>query len=177
MGTHNLLLRLGPTMFLEVIAINPAAPRPARPRWFALDELPEDAQPRLACWVARTDDIAASVAAASETLGAIEPMSRGALDWLISIPDDGGLPLGGVAPALIQWHASAHPAASMEDRGCTLAALELRHPEPQRVSALLASLGLDEPGVALSVAQGAERALAAHIRTPRGLRTIGSRPA
>ena len=39
MGTHNFLLRLGDAMFLEVIAPNPAAPAPSRPRWFGLDKL------------------------------------------------------------------------------------------------------------------------------------------
>jgi hypothetical protein len=39
MGTHNLLLKLGDSMFLEVIAPNPNAPAPARPRWFALDTI------------------------------------------------------------------------------------------------------------------------------------------
>ena len=51
MGTHNLLLRLGESQFLEVIAPDPAAARPDRPRWFALDELAPDATPRLAGWV------------------------------------------------------------------------------------------------------------------------------
>jgi hypothetical protein len=51
MGTHNLLLRLGEAMFLEVIAIDPAAQKPTRARWFELDRLPIDATPRLACWV------------------------------------------------------------------------------------------------------------------------------
>lgn len=37
MGTHNLLLRLGDALFLEVISPNPLVPAPARPRWFALD--------------------------------------------------------------------------------------------------------------------------------------------
>ena len=40
MGTHNLLLRLGDSLFLEVIAANPQVPAPDRPRWFGLDQLP-----------------------------------------------------------------------------------------------------------------------------------------
>ena len=32
MGTHNLLMRLSERSFLEIIAINPAAPAPDRPR-------------------------------------------------------------------------------------------------------------------------------------------------
>src|SRR3981189_2018524 len=38
MGTHNLLLRLGDGVFLEVIAVDPAAGTPAGPRWFGLDD-------------------------------------------------------------------------------------------------------------------------------------------
>src|SRR4051794_29994915 len=34
MGTHNVLLRLGPDVYLEVIAIDPAARPPGRVRWF-----------------------------------------------------------------------------------------------------------------------------------------------
>ncbi|MGH6623755.1 MAG: VOC family protein, partial [Burkholderiaceae bacterium] len=38
MGTHNALLRLGARCYLEVIAIDPEAAAPARPRWFGLDD-------------------------------------------------------------------------------------------------------------------------------------------
>ncbi|WP_423836785.1 VOC family protein [Stutzerimonas stutzeri] len=69
MGTHNLLLRLGDSIFLEVIAINHAAARTLHARWFHLDALPPDAPPRLACWVARTPSIHESTSAATEPLG------------------------------------------------------------------------------------------------------------
>ncbi|WP_370657320.1 VOC family protein [Deinococcus sp. KNUC1210] len=35
-GTHNAVLNLGP-LYLEVIAVDPAAPALPRPRWFELD--------------------------------------------------------------------------------------------------------------------------------------------
>ena len=42
MGTHNRLLRIDSAGFaqayLEIIAIDPEAPPPGRPRWFGLDE-------------------------------------------------------------------------------------------------------------------------------------------
>jgi Glyoxalase-like domain len=37
MGTHNRVVRLGEGCYLEVIAINPSAPKPLHPRWFELD--------------------------------------------------------------------------------------------------------------------------------------------
>lgn len=173
MGTHNMLLRLGNAMFLEVIAVNPAAAKPLRPRWFELDAQAARA-PKLACWVARTDDIRKALSSASEPLGLAEPMTRGSLEWLISIPEDGSLPLNGAAPALIQWNTPSHPALALRDQGCQLAALELLHPEPARLNALLRDLAVAEPGISLSVAQSGVAGLIATIRTPLGLRTIGA---
>lgn len=172
MGTHNLLLRLGDTMFLEVIAINPAAAQTLRARWFELDAQPSE--PRLACWVARADDIRESVTVASEALGIIEPMSRGAIEWLISVPEDGSLPLGGIGPALIQWQSANHPAQNMQDQGCQLVGLDLLHPDPKRVTELLRSLAIAEPGVSLRVREASAPRLVAHINTPLGLRTLGA---
>lgn len=48
MGTHNCLLRLGDTLYPEVISINTAAGRPDRPRWFQLDQERSNTAPRLA---------------------------------------------------------------------------------------------------------------------------------
>lgn len=174
MGTHNLLLRLGESMFLEVIAINHAAAKPSHSRWFDLDNLSPSAVPRLAGWVARTENIQAATCAASEALGRPEPMSRGSLEWLMSIPEDGGLPLGGAAPLLIEWNTAAHPATTMQDLGCSLVAVELQHPEPLRVSRLLDSLGFSEHLIRLTVHRSAMPGLVAHIRTPHGLRAIGT---
>lgn len=170
MGTHNLLLRLGESTYLEVIAANPAALRPPRPRWFGLDALAADAAPALKTWVARTGNIQGTAAAATEALGAIEPMSRGALDWLITVPADGGLPLDGVAPALIEWHTDAHPASRLDDHGLSLKKLELFHPDPERAERLLESLAIDGPVVVAKSAAAAR--LVAHIDTPQGLRVL-----
>ena len=51
MGTHNRLLKIAgaayPDAYLEIIAIDPGAPAPARRRWFGLDEVDLRAGPRL----------------------------------------------------------------------------------------------------------------------------------
>jgi hypothetical protein len=170
MGTHNLLLKLGESMFLEVIAPNPAAPRPDRWRWFALDDAASSATPRLAAWVARTDDLGACPAELLALLGPVETMTRGAREWLITIPADGALPLGGSLPALIEWRSPRAPAgAGLPEAGCALGGLTLRHPQPERLSGLLALAGLAD-----AVATGAGTpGLWADIVTPSGLRRLG----
>ena len=170
MGTHNLLLRLGESTFLEVLAIDPSAARPARRRWFGLDDVgPEDA-PRLVAWVARTDDLHGCPADLLALLGPIETMTRGPREWLITIPPDGGLTLGGALPALIEWQSPRAPAgASLPDVGCALAGLGLRHPQCGRLHELLVLAGLADP-----VAIGAGTpGLWADIATPTGLRRLG----
>jgi len=117
MATHNALLRLGDTKNLEVIAPNPAALRPDEPRWFELDRMNSDDLPRLATWVARSADIQATTAACNGEFGDIELMRRGSLNWLITIPPEGGLITGGVVPMLIEWHVEKHPARRLEDKG------------------------------------------------------------
>jgi hypothetical protein len=177
MGTHNLLLRLGESVYLEVIAPNPAAPAPTRPRWFALDTLGPRSAPAIATWVVRTVDIRATLGAASEELGTIEAMRRGTLNWLISLTSDGSLPLGGAAPALIQWHTDAHPAATLPDLGVSLAKLEIFHPDPGRVARLLRSLKLEAPVCVAAPEAGAVPRLVAHLNTPQGIRLLSAPPA
>ena len=170
MGTHNRLLRLGEGAFLEVIAVDPAVPRPARARWFGLDELDPDDEPRLAAWVARTTDMHAWIGAATEPLGAIETMTRGEREWLITIRADGRPPQGGALPALIEWSVPARSAAfDLEDRGCALARLTIGHPSAEAVSRALAGLGLAS---AVRVVPAGRLALLAEISTPRGTRHL-----
>jgi len=173
MGTHNLLLSLGESLYLEVIAPNPQVVSPGRPRWFNLDSLQKDTPPRLATWVVRTPDIRESLQKASEPLGIEEPMSRGDLNWRITIPEDGSLPLGGAAPTLIQWEAGAlHPAAKLEPRGISLKELRLYTPEPERLSRLLDSLNFEGPVSVQSLSPGEFPRLEARMITPQGLRVL-----
>ena len=172
MGTHNCFVRLGERLYLEVIAADPEAPRPARPRWFQLDQ-PESVRAcRLATWVVRTDDIRAAAAASPVPLGKVEPMSRGQLNWLITIPEDGSLPLDGVAPSLIQWPAETHPADTLQDTGCRLLRLEGFHPDCDKVSGLLKAIGFQGEFDALPLPPGQPPHLVAHIQTPSGRRRL-----
>ena len=174
MGTHNRLLRLGDRQYLELIAIDPDAPVPARPRWFDLDHIDPLAPMSLHAWVARTTDIASSTAAATEDLGLIEPMARGDTTWLMAVPADGTPPLDGGAPMLIEWSAGTHPAERLDDVGLRLLELEVRHPYPDRLRSLFRSIEL-ETEVVVRPARGAMRPhLCATIATPQGTRTLES---
>jgi hypothetical protein len=177
MGTHNLVLRLGNTVYLEIMAADPAACAPERPRWFGLDDLAVTATPRLATWVARTNDIHAAQEACATTAGPVEPMTRGDLSWRITIPQDGGLPLAGCAPTFIQWDGNIHPASALTDVGCRLSALDLFHPDPDRIKEILTAVNFDgcvrPHGFDVhSLPEGASPYLVAHIETPHGMRTL-----
>jgi hypothetical protein len=174
MGTHNALLRLADQTYLEVLAIDPDAPAPSRPRWFGLDALAPDDLPRLTTWVARVDDIVTVAAASSEPLGEITSMERGPYAWRITIPPDGQPPLDGLVPALIEW-SSEHPTLGLHDRGCRLETLEARHPDPERLRRALDAQG--SGAVVVSATDPAEPPnLVATIETPGGLRLLGAAP-
>ena len=172
MGTHNSFLKLGGKLYLEVISINPGAPRPARPRWFQLDEPDSIRTPRLATWIARTEDIRSSVAASPVSLGDVEPMSRGELNWLITIPKDGSLPLQGLAPTLIQWPPGTHPADTLQDSGCSLIRLEGFHPRADKVGGVLKAIGFQGEFPLSPLPRGERPYLVAHIQTPVGPRRL-----
>ena len=165
MGTHNRLLSLGPGLYLEVIAIDPAATRPAQPRWFDLDRF--SGPPRLTNWICRTDDLDAALAAAPPGMGPAQALSRGDYHWRFATPPTGILPFDDAHPALIQWQGPLHPAAALPDSGCRLRRLVVAHPDAGRL--LLSLAALADPRV--DVVAG-ERAIMAEIDTPDGLRVL-----
>ena len=174
MGTHNALLRLGDSAYLEVLAIDPAAPPAGRPRWFELDRVSPGSPPRLATWVARTHDVRKSVMECRLDSVSVESMSRGAHEWLITLAPDGSLWRGGTLPYLIEWTRGPHPADRLADRGCSLSRLEVHSPDAPALTASLECLGLAQD-TSIEVHQAATVHLVAHVYTPHGTRTIAGR--
>ncbi|MCC6305013.1 MAG: VOC family protein [Rhodobacteraceae bacterium] len=164
MGTWNRLLALG-EVYLEAIAVDPAAPPPGRPRWFGLDAPP--GRPRLAAWVLRAPSLAPALALLPEA-GAPVALSRGDLAWAMAVPAAGGLPFDGLFPALIAWEGAAHPVQRLPDRGLRLLRLELCHPEAAALAARLAPL-LAAPRLAFLPGPPALRALIETGAGPRWL--------
>jgi len=155
MGTHNRLLRIAtsvfPNAYLEIIAIDPAATPPSRPRWFGLDTPELNAQlrsgSRLIHAVARTTNLdmhrwglITLGLQPGEPVSASRETPTGVLAWQILVRRDGQLECQGALPTLIQW-SGQHPAQSMPDSGITLESLTLRG-LPERVQTLLRLKGV-----------------------------------
>ena len=180
-GTHNRLLKIASAGFaqayLEIIAIDPEAPPPARKRWFALDDrLPGDT-PALVHWVARTPTLEMTRAALrslghdpGEPRAASRDTPQGPLRWQITLREDGSMACGGALPTLIEW-SGAHPTDNMPESGLSLLQFE--------VSGVPAAAGtaLALQGVALHSRPGT--VLRAQLQTPKGivlLKSAGSAP-
>jgi hypothetical protein len=165
MSTHNRLLGLGPSEYLEVIAINPAAPPVAHPRWFRLDAF--SGPPRLTNWICRVEDLDRALAAAPAGAGRPVALARGDFRWRMGVPGDGRLPFDDCFPALIEWQGGLRPPDRLADPGCRLVRLEIAHP---RAADLRAALPLRDHRI--SIVRG-DRAIRATFDTPLGLRHLG----
>ena len=134
-GTHNRLLSLGPDCYLEVIAVDPDAPAPDRPRWFELDTAAMRERladgPALVHWVVRVDSV-------DEIADPLE-LSRGDNRWVIGVPPDGRMPLSGLAPSRILWR-TPPPSTLLPDKGVRLSQLVLSTGDPVLVSDAVSSV-------------------------------------
>ncbi|MBG6203621.1 hypothetical protein IWQ48_004781 [Labrenzia sp. EL_13] len=166
MGTHNLLMSLGPASFLEVIAIDPSASNPTEPRWYNLDNF--RGPPRILTWIVGTRSIQQEVAALDGLAGNVAEVSRGSLTWKISVPPDGSLPLDGAFPTLLQWPSGDHVAARMSDCGCRLQSLQVTHPNAGKITRWL---GNRLEGECIKVADGPFK-IRAEFKTTHGIKTL-----
>jgi hypothetical protein len=181
MGTHNRLLALSsptfPRCYLELIAIDPAAPPLQRLRWFGLDDTALRDRlathgPRLIHVVVRSTMLEThrrSMVNHGLNPGAPITAHRdtpsGRLSWQILVRDDGRLEGGGVVPTLMQWD-GPHATTRLPDQGCTLQALRIDG-LPAGAREVLRLSGVDGD----AAAPGAIRAT---LATPRGPVTLDS---
>ena len=164
MGTHNCLMQIGPEEYLEIIAIDPAAQPPSRPRWFGLDELTRPT-PYLATWILGCKTIDTHLTKTIPEAGEVIRMSRDTLNWRITTATDGQLPMNGAFPTLIEWPDGPHPAAKMPHQNCSLVSLTIEHPQIKTISHFLADK-LDDPRINLK--RSNEPKLSAELKTNIG---------
>lgn len=175
MGTHNHLLRIGESVFLEVISVDPGAGKPSpHRRWFGLDDpaqLRRDWRDgrRLRGWVARCSGLDETIGTRGPTFGEPMTVSRGERNWQFSVRADGYLPADGALPHLIDWGEAGPPASGMPDMGCKLQSLVIETPEPAFVRSTLEALDLP---FAPLVRDGKVVRLIAAIETPFGIRIL-----
>lgn len=168
MGTHNKLLSLGPEVYLEIIAIDPEAPKPSHRRWFNLDAY--DGAPRVMNWICRTDDLDAALEAAPAGSGRPLDQSRADLTWRMAVPEFGRLPYDDASPALMSWgEGGIHPAKRLPEMDLRLTRLDVFHPD---ADALLADFPALHRLDRVSVREGPEKRLIATISTPSGNRIL-----
>ncbi|SFC25489.1 Glyoxalase-like domain-containing protein [Bosea sp. CRIB-10] len=174
MGTHNHLLQLGDTTYLEIVALDPQGDTPPCPRWFGLDDQRQvradwDAGRRLRGWVARTDALDVVIAGREHVFGRTVALPWAEPLFDFAIPEDGSLPLGGAAPSLIDRRGKPRSMATMADLGARLRSFSLSHPDADAIAELYRTLDIDRPP---TIARGSALCYRAQIETPAGMREL-----
>ena len=171
-GSHNALLSLGETCYLEIIAPDPTQPTPAEPRSFGMDQL---SKPKLVTWAVTSTAIDRSVQYAKDhgyDPGKVYDGARARGDgsmmhWKLTRRPEAVLgtnPLGDwLVPFLIDWGQTTHPAQN-NPKGCTLVEVKAFHPDPVRVQKLMNAMQ-----VVCAISYGETPQLTAVIQTPNGL--------
>jgi len=177
MGTHNCLLNLWGGQYLEVLAIDPDAAPPARPRWFGLDQPALQARlakgPFLAHWVAqvaRPRQLARWQSQYPQRIAPVLPMARGAYRWQITVAEDGSLPRDGLLPTLIQWDSPQHSSAGLPEPQVALRSLRGFHGAAPEIQHELDWLGAQH--LLTLDATLVEPTLMAEFDTPSGIRVL-----
>ncbi|HEY0520819.1 MAG TPA: VOC family protein [Ilumatobacteraceae bacterium] len=174
-GTHNELLGLGGTTYLEVIGPDPSQPRPDGPRPFGIDAL---TRPALVAWCVRPTrplrDIVDDAARSGIVLGDVAAMSRRRpdgvlLEWELTLPQLDG-PFGCALPFMIDWAASPHPANDLPG-SVELVELEVIHPDPAALRLALEIIGVSGDATLVG---GPTPSLRARLRTDPGDVTLSS---
>lgn len=173
-GTHNALLSLGNSTYLEIIAPDPDVDeRVQRPEVFT-----GTGSGSLSTWAASLGDLPARQSRArlaGHSFGDILKGSRVTdsgllLEWSLTNPMT--RLKGGVVPFLIDWGRSPHPSGACT-KGCILRRLSLLHPDPESVCEIFSQIGL-RLSESLRVMRAARPGMVATIETPRGEIEIGS---
>ena len=167
LGTHNALLGLGGSVYLEFIAPDPAAAPPSSPLAQTLAGM---AGPSLCRFIVQGDsaeferlaDIYADEGwrAPVYDLGRITPEGD-RLSWRLMIPEAGDAAL--FAPYVIDWQQTEHPSRRLHDSRCRWLAAEAGHPQADWLRRLWARLDVDIP-----VVRATRPYLQVRLATPEG---------
>lgn len=166
-GTRNALVSLGDGHYLEVIAPDPS--QSIYTFQIDLHALPE---PRLVTFAIKTTDIESAAsrirqagyqvvgpAAGSRVLPSGETLRWRTLRVVSKLGSRDVQPV----PFLIQWAPDAPHPSKTAPGGCKLESLELQHPNPSDLAAILKTLGIDA-----KVSPGTNPRIVAIVNSPKG---------
>lgn len=164
-GTHNAILSLGESVYLEVIAPDPELEAPEQGRLINL----ADEASVLLTWVLRAENIetvAAKAASGGLEVGEVQSGKRekpdgSVLQWKLSDPY--ARSFDGAVPFLIAWGETPHPAAAAPSAG-RLIGLRIEHPNADVVRNALLALDVE-----MDVSEGDAYRLIALIETKSGV--------
>ena len=153
MATHNRLIKLQNSIYMEIISIDPSASMPQlstqKKRWFSLDSQSTKRRLSLApqplCWVAAVDNIEQAVSNCGYNPGRIIEVTRDELRWRLTVPENGKLSFDGVLPILIEWPNGKNPAKKMLESNLCLQQLTLFHSNPKKIKHVLSKLNIAGP--------------------------------
>jgi hypothetical protein len=169
LGTHNALVSLGETTYLEIVAPDPGLEAPERGRFL---EESFDNEPKLATWVMRTEEIeslASHTKANGLNLGAVQAGRRVTPDGRIiswKVTDSYEWAHDGAIPFLISWGDTPHPATTTPKAG-ELINLIIESPHPEQLKKTFNLLGVN-----IEIKKAAKLKLTATVNTDRGIITI-----
>ena len=178
MATHNRLIKLQKSLYLEIIAADPSTSLPSSPprknRWFSLDSNATRKRlsraPQPLCWVIAVNDIEKTSMHCGYNPGRIIEMTRGNFSWKITVSETGDLPESGVLPIFIEWPNGKHPTKTMPESNISLKKLTLFHPHPSGIKHILSKLNIDGP---IKVNLG-EPSLRFSLKTPENVSVVFS---
>ena len=153
MATHNRLIKLQKSIYMEVISIDPGVTMPQssghKKRWFSLDSRSTKRRLSLApqplCWVVAVDNIEQAVSHCGYNPGKIIEVTRDDLRWRLTVPENGKLSFDGVLPILIEWPNGKNPAERMPKSNVCLQQLTLFHSNPKKIEGILSKLNILGP--------------------------------
>lgn len=170
-GTHNAVVRLGETSYLEVISPMPGVTQGN----LYVSRAAKRPKPHIAGWCIRPREDLDLIAARLRSGGVQSvgpfPMSRmspgGRIDWRLLVPNPPRM--AGLAPFLIAWgDMDQHPARGAVSHG-RLKSFEAGHPNPPAVGRIFERLNIDLP-----VGASQTPSLRATVEGPRGTLLISS---
>ena len=177
-GTHNALLALNQTCYLEIIAPDPTQGRGgnAQALAFGLNHL---RSPKLVTWAVLApslEEVARAAQAAGYDPGVVVEGGRTRPDgvqlrWRTTkrpeAQESWPPPGDGLVPFLIEWGEDTPHPVTTSAHGARLLELSLFHPRPADVQPMLSALHID-----ILVVAGPTPAMRARLETPNGIVTL-----